>query len=294
MGRFAGDEILPKRIKMNSFKNIDNQLTKLANRLEGKLTIDRPSYPEALRTFEERRIDWMHNGIFKAIIIHPKFEVNGVNSSLWTFKIVAWENGSNGIRKNSWRKDLIHEQDFSIIENDIQNLIEKGEEELKKVESINLIPISGTYLFLDLDGVLITTPSWKSDEIEKDGYSKFDLNCINNLNELLDSYKFQIWLSSTRRKYKTLEEFNKIFNNRGIKGRIVGFLPVYEDCSNRKEELTKFINEKKITKFIILDDANSLNSLEPKLKKKLVNTNYLTGFTKEKLTHAIEIIKNET
>jgi len=35
-----------------------------------------------------------------------------------------------------------------------------------------------TTLILDLDGVLITTPSWKADEMDADGYSKFNENCI--------------------------------------------------------------------------------------------------------------------
>jgi histidinol phosphatase-like enzyme len=42
-------------------------------------------------------------------------------------------------------------------------------------------------LFLDLDGVLITTPAWKPDEIDSDGYSKFEQSCVDNLNQLLET-----------------------------------------------------------------------------------------------------------
>ncbi len=70
-------------------------------------------------------------------------------------------------------------------------------------------------LILDLDGVLITTPLWKADEMDSDGYSKFNQSCIDNLNELLSLADFDIWLSSTRRTVKSIEEFNvsiKVFS----------------------------------------------------------------------------------
>jgi len=47
-------------------------------------------------------------------------------------------------------------------------------------------------LILDLDGVLITTPIWKADEIDSDGYSKFNMNCVQNLNKLLIQSDFEI------------------------------------------------------------------------------------------------------
>jgi hypothetical protein len=49
-------------------------------------------------------------------------------------------------------------------------------------------------LILDLDGVLITTPAWRVDEIDADGYSKFDMKCVSYLNTLLASYPLEIWL----------------------------------------------------------------------------------------------------
>ncbi len=117
-------------------------------------------------------------------------------------------------------------------------------------------------LILDLDGVLVTTPMWKADEIDSDGYSKFNNDCINNLNILLSMADFDIWLSSTRRTVKKLEEFNLIFKNRGIKSSIKDFLPTYENCKNRKDEVLKFIEETKVFDFLIIDDDKSLNGLE--------------------------------
>ena len=145
-------------------------------------------------------------------------------------------------------------------------------------------------LILDLDGVLITNPSWKADRIDSDGYSEFNESCVENLNQLLTLAKFEIWLSSTRRTVKNLSEFNLIFKNRGIKKEIVGFLPEYADCKNRKEEILKFISEFKTSDFLIIDDDKSLNGLECGLKRNLVLTELTNGFNLEKLKEATERI----
>ncbi len=149
------------------------------------------------------------------------------------------------------------------------------------------------YLILDLDGVLITTSPWKADEIAADGYSEFNAKCVQNLNSLLQEYKFEIWLSSTRRTVKTVDEFNTIFQNRNIINSISGFLPKCEECNSRKEEVEKFILENELSDYLILDDDKSLNALPSNMKHKLVSTELLKGFTTERLEYALSILKKE-
>ena len=121
-------------------------------------------------------------------------------------------------------------------------------------------------MILDLDGVLITNPSWKADEIHADGYSDFNKSCVENLNRLLTLTGFEIWLSSTRRTAKTLAEFNQMFQNRGVKKEITGFMPEYTDRTNRKEEVSKFLSEIGNADFLIIDEDKSLNGMERKIK----------------------------
>lgn len=142
-------------------------------------------------------------------------------------------------------------------------------------------------LILDLDGVLITTPPWKADEIDLDGYSKFNSACVANLNELLSHQDFTIWLSSTRRTVKTLDEFNSIFRRRNIRTAITGFLPEYADCKSRKEEILRFVNESRISDFLVIDDDKSLNAIHNNLNSSLVLTDLTTGFNDEKLKEAL-------
>ncbi len=151
-----------------------------------------------------------------------------------------------------------------------------------------------TTLILDLDGVLITTPIWKADKIDSDGYSEFNMNCVDNLNKLLQQSDFEIWLSSTRRTVKTLSEFNRIFENRNIKSHIKGFLPEYHECKNRKDEIIRFIEESKFSDFLIIDDDKSLNGLDEIHKEKLILTELQKGFDMEKLELAIKKIKKRT
>ncbi len=150
--------------------------------------------------------------------------------------------------------------------------------------------MSKTILILDLDGVLITTPIWKSDEIHSDGYSDFNKSCVKNLNQLLDLKEFDIWLSSTRRTTKKITEFNLIFKNRGINNSIIGFLPEYPNCENRKEEILEFISEYKIVDYLIIDDDKSLNGLDNAIKNKLILTELMNGFNSEKLMEAARLI----
>lgn len=128
-------------------------------------------------------------------------------------------------------------------------------------------------LILDLDGVLLTTPLWKKEEVHAYGYSDFNKECIQNLNLLLEKYPMKIYLSSTRRTVKTLEEFNTIFKNRNIKQQIEAFLPLYE-CKNRKEEIERFIKETKLTNHTIIDDDKSTVNLPFPLKELLIITQF--------------------
>ena len=142
-------------------------------------------------------------------------------------------------------------------------------------------------LILDLDGVLITNPVWRADQMHVDGYSAFNQSCVHNLNQLLRCAAFDIWLSSKRRINKTLPEFNQIFENRGIVNKIVGFLPECPLCRSRKEEILRFVADANIYHFLIVDDDKSLNGLEEVLKSRLILTDLMKGFDAEKLGEAI-------
>lgn len=144
-------------------------------------------------------------------------------------------------------------------------------------------------IILDLDGVLITTPPWRRDELDIDNYSKFNEIAIANFNMLTNDLNFELWLISDRRRGKTLEQFNEIFKNRNINKQLDGMVPIYGYIS-RREELQKFISENKIENYIIIDDDSSLDELED--KDFWIKTKSLTGFGKEELNESkLKILK---
>ena len=147
------------------------------------------------------------------------------------------------------------------------------------------------YLILDLDGVLITTPSWKPDALSSDGYSDFQQSAVSNLNQLLDSAMFEIWLSSSRRTQKSLKEFNNIFANREINQAISGFLPELPIKSSRLDEIQNFIKTLDSGNYLIIDDDKTLGGLAPEQKNKWIQTEPMIGFSDEKLAEALQKVE---
>ncbi len=98
------------------------------------MTKDRPGYPKALRTFEERRIDWVEGDIFKAIIIQPTFESKGVNQRLWSLINIAWCGFNEKGQRNQWITRLVDKKQFNFIENNIDTLLLKSKNNLSSVD----------------------------------------------------------------------------------------------------------------------------------------------------------------
>ncbi len=149
-------------------------------------------------------------------------------------------------------------------------------------------------VILDLDGVMITTPSWRADEIAADGYSEFNIEAAANLNSLMKSIDAELWLSSTRRLQKTLDEFNEIFKMRNIESTLEGFLPAYEIGTRRNIEIDHFLDGESTSNFLILDDDQSLHALEKGRKAYWIKTDPLVGFNADKLAEAKMKTKNWT
>jgi hypothetical protein len=71
-------------------------------------------------------------------------------------------------------------------------------------------------ILLDLDGVLITTPSWRAVEQHEDGFMKFNEEASRNLAELLSRTGAAVVLTTTHRITYPTNKWIDIFTNRGI------------------------------------------------------------------------------
>jgi HAD domain in Swiss Army Knife RNA repair proteins len=54
-------------------------------------------------------------------------------------------------------------------------------------------------ILLDIDGVLVTTPSWRTTEILSDGFMKFNEAAVTNLRRLITETNADIILTTTHR-----------------------------------------------------------------------------------------------
>jgi len=121
---------------MEVFQSIEEILETASAELNARLSKNRPGMPEPLRTFEERRIDWVDNEINKAIIIQPTFEKDGVNSDYWNFRIVAWK-WIEGERKD-FVEAYVTKKIFGEIEEKIDLLLDKAKKRLGEIQEEDL------------------------------------------------------------------------------------------------------------------------------------------------------------
>ena len=122
------------------------------------------------------------------------------------------------------------------------------------------------YIFLDIDGVLATTRQFYSKKLHKEWNTYgFDKKCVRILNEILDETKAIIILSSDWKYHYDLETMNDIFKWNGVNTTITDYAPSLwgvryfalselEAC--RSEEITKYVIEHKIKKWVAIDDLD--------------------------------------
>lgn len=138
-------------------------------------------------------------------------------------------------------------------------------------------------ILLDLDGVLITTAQWKPDSMHEDGYSDFNPECVEKLNELVKETGYSIVLSSDRRRGADIDKFNERFKARGVKESIVAYVPDYNEGTkkpwlNRRQEIELFLEEFKPDNYLILDDDKSLCDVSKEIKANWIQTYMSIGF----------------
>ncbi len=146
-------------------------------------------------------------------------------------------------------------------------------------------------LILDLDGVLITTPTWKSDVLHEDGYSDFGADCVARLNQLLSTVPCEIWLSSTRRQCMTVTRWTETFRVRGVQQGVGGVLPQASGRPSRAEELQAFVASQPSTPYLVIDDDSSILDLPVAIRERCVVTSFARGFDEGALVAALEIVR---
>lgn len=137
--------------------------------------------------------------------------------------------------------------------------------------------------FLDIDGVMVPAKGWKSPEFLKDGFPAFS----NKAASVLQSLIFEdvtVMLTTSHKSKFSIEEWKKIFKNRGIIIEKLKTLPENFNNLSRKDEIVNWFNFNNVDEgFVIIDDDKSLNELPDLLKRNLIQTSSYIGLTEEHL-----------
>lgn len=153
------------------------------------------------------------------------------------------------------------------------------------------------FVLLDVDGVMVTTPSWKIPDFLDDGFMKFNEKAVQNLAKLLSLQVCHLVITSTHRVNYSEAAWISILEKRGLQPAALSKLNDDNTLSpgiTRCTEIQTWYEEHgSVTASIIIDDDNSLHDLPPVLKEKWVQTFPLKGFDDAAFEQAAVLLQRQ-
>jgi hypothetical protein len=146
-----------------------------------------------------------------------------------------------------------------------------------------------SYILLDLDGVMITTPPWEVYEPLHDGFLDFNTSASQELNYILKNSKANILLISSHRVNFTHAEWFFIFKRRGIDGfKKLEILP--SEPSDKIKAVEEWIYNNSNTNYVIIDDDKRFFNLPKEIRERVVSTSFSMGLTKKDSLQALDVL----
>lgn len=133
---------------------------------------------------------------------------------------------------------------------------------------MNKIPyLYSVKILLDIDGVLIPARPWQTYEMAVDGFGMFSKMAVKQLNQIITSaINPEIVLSTSHKNSFSTNQWQEIFNSRGVIAVSLSRLDTNSLEMTRKDEILKWHFTNPNEKFIILDDDKGLNALDQDFK----------------------------
>lgn len=149
------------------------------------------------------------------------------------------------------------------------------------------------YILLDIDGVMVSAAGWKPVEFDSDGFYKFNFLAQKKLDWLLQETGARIILiTSHRNKYSTWEWHN-VFRRRF---EFLNSVQSIDDLntnktSNRLDDVLGWVNVYgHNSRYVIIDDDSSLESLPANIKNHWVKTYPTIGLNEDTAKKALTIL----
>ena len=140
-----------------------------------------------------------------------------------------------------------------------------------KINKMNIV-------FTDIDGVLNTV-----------NRSEWNQESIKLYDDLCEEYNLKCVLTSTWRVNRTIQEMRNVFNQQGVKTKIVDFTPIIP-FSGRGEEIEEWLKNNSWNKFIIIDD--NIRDIESFGLPNIIKCRGWVGFSNEEYNLAKKILNN--
>ena len=145
-------------------------------------------------------------------------------------------------------------------------------------------------LFLDIDGVLIPFPEKSMVDHELFDYPEsWNIDAMNSLNRIIDETRCEIIISSSYRKYKSLEEIQMAMTNAGFRHAISGEIAKNDEGESRAELVKKWLSDNGVSDYCVIDDSRHMFP-EILPKGRVVKPSTERGLTDELADEAIEIL----
>jgi len=148
-------------------------------------------------------------------------------------------------------------------------------------------------ILLDIDGVLVTEPSWRKVESEADGFMRFNKESADNLRDILEQTNAAVVLTTTHRINFTNKQWLEIFRVRGISVGNISKLNDKQSLAEMKDrgtEIEDWVRSNHDTNFVILDDDQSINQLPEWIIKRWVKIKPFKGIDDEAKEKALSIL----
>jgi hypothetical protein len=127
-------------------------------------------------------------------------------------------------------------------------------------------------ILLDIDGVLVTEPSWRKVENGPDGFMLFNKQSAENLAFILAETNAHVVLTTTHRISFDVEKWVEIFASRGINISTISKINnkrSLAEMQDRGTEIKAWVDENAHQQnYVIIDDDPSINNLPDSIKDK--------------------------
>lgn len=148
-------------------------------------------------------------------------------------------------------------------------------------------------IFLDIDGVMVTTPPWKRVEILDDNFSNFNQRASRNLQNIIFETNAAIVLTTSHKFKFSISQWKNIFKKRGINSKDIRRINSDSLKMSRKDEIINWLSKHDgDANYVIIDDDKSLNDLPNHIKQRCVITDSLIGLDDNKALEAIKILNH--